>query len=63
MGGRAEQSRRKKNMVIAVAVKRPEGRGAGMISSADVGAKLKGTSVANETARTCARARSTEEFA
>jgi len=34
-----------------------------MISSADVGTKLKGTSVANEIARTCARARSTEEFA
>jgi len=27
--GRAGQSRRKKNMVIAVAVKRPEGRGLG----------------------------------
>jgi len=27
--GRAGQSRRKKNMVMAVAVKRPEGRGPG----------------------------------
>jgi hypothetical protein len=33
-----------------------------MISSADVGAKLKGTSVANEIARTCAHARSMEEL-